>query len=62
MTIQELTLYETPKITEFISIKWIQNLIAIYVAKKVLRKVKRYNSRLKMKEFVEFYSKKDLTT
>lgn len=42
---EELALYETPMIAEFISNHLLQNTIAKYIAWKVNRKVKRMNLR-----------------
>jgi hypothetical protein len=44
--------YELPSITEKVSIGWLQNVIAKYTARRVNRKIKRYNLRQERKEFV----------
>ena len=49
----DLVLYETPAIAKYISIGWIQNILAKYVAKKVNRKVKRYEDTIKTKEYLK---------
>ncbi len=57
MDTNKLLLYEAPWITEFISINWVQNLVARYIAYKVNRKVKRYNFRIDRQEFFEKLNK-----
>lgn len=45
MTPEELIKYELPNIAEFVSINWLQNIIAWYYGKKVSRKWERYKLR-----------------
>lgn len=49
MNKEELLVYEMPAIAEFVSIGWMQTIIAKYVAWKVNRKVERYNYRARRK-------------
>lgn len=50
---KDLLEYESPSISEFISIGWMQELIARYLAWKINRKWKRYEYRLARKEYIE---------
>lgn len=43
---ESLLLYEAPAITEFISIGWMQTLLAKWLAWKVSRKIDRWNKRI----------------
>lgn len=54
---EELVIYEAPTITEFISIDWVQNLMAKYIAWTVTRKYNRYEQRLKRRELLELSHK-----
>lgn len=48
MSIKELLLYEMPTIGEYISIKWIQDIIARYLAWNTQRKYDRYLRRKRL--------------
>ena len=48
---EELILYESPTIAEFISLDWLQEIIAKYLAWKINRKWARYQYRLARHEF-----------
>lgn len=48
---EELLEYEMPTIGEFISIKWVQELVARYLAWKINRKWRRYIYRLERTKF-----------
>jgi len=50
---EDLLWYEAPAITEKISIDWIQNIMARYIAWKINRKWERYQKRLKRALFLE---------
>lgn len=50
--IDDLLTYEAPSIGEWISIDWIQNIIARYLARKINRKIKRYNARIKREQYI----------
>lgn len=52
MDTEKLLKYELPSWVEFISIDWMQTVIARYYAWKVGRKIKRYNLRLKREAFI----------
>lgn len=48
---EELIKYELPTIAEFVSIGWLQNIIAWYYAKKINRKWARYQKRIARDEW-----------
>lgn len=48
LNLEDLILYETPTICEFIPFNFIQHLFSIYIANKVNKKNKRYEYRLKL--------------
>lgn len=50
---KNLVLYEMPKIAQFISNDYLQEVLAKYLILKVDRKLKRYREYLRLKEFVE---------
>lgn len=52
MKVRELLEYDTPAIAEYISWRWLQNIMARYVAWKIKRKIKLYNFRQKRKEYL----------
>lgn len=52
MTKEELLEYEMPSIAEYVSIGWLQTILARYTAKTVNRKVARWNRRQERKEFI----------
>jgi len=52
---KELIIYEMPSIAEFISIGWIQTIVAKYVAWKVNRKMARYAGRLIREQFINSF-------
>lgn len=49
---EELIKYEMPIIAEFISIGWLQTLLAWYIGNKVNRKLRRYSKRLAREAFL----------
>ena len=53
MTPQELIKYELPSYTEYVSIGWLQNIIARYYCKKVNKKYARYKMRLQREKFIK---------
>ena len=53
---KELIKYELPSMAEFISIKWLQNIIGWYYGKMINRKLKRYNKRLQRDEFLKRFN------
>jgi hypothetical protein len=53
MTPEELIKYELPSFAEFISIGWMQTILGWYYGRKVRRKIRRYNKRLKREEFIK---------
>jgi len=55
---RELVIYESPLIAEFISIGWIQNIVAYFIARKVSRKMRRYNKRKAREAFFNNFNKK----
>ena len=54
----DLGMYEAPSIAENISIGWMQELMARYIAWKVNRKWKRYEVRLARNKFFKAYPPK----
>ncbi len=48
-----LVMYEMPNIAEFIPWHWLQKIVASHVAWKVNRKIKRFEKRKNMKEFLK---------
>ena len=54
---EELLKYELPAITEYVSIKWIQTLIARFTAYRVNKKIFRYRMRIKREEFLSLLNK-----
>lgn len=58
---EELLMYEAPSITEYISIPWMQNIVARYIVWKVNRKMRRFKERnLRAKFINESRNKSDL--
>lgn len=55
---EELIVYELPSISEYISIEFLQNMIARYTARKVNRKWSRYEKRKDRELFLSDYEKK----
>lgn len=53
MNTKELFRYETPRISQYISNDFLQDLMARYVAFKVNRKLKRYNEYLRLEKWVK---------
>lgn len=53
MNTNKMIKYEMPWIAEFISINWLQDVVARYVAFKVSRKIKRYNHRIEREKWVK---------
>jgi len=51
--IEDLVRYETPVIAEFISTGWIQDILAKHLARKVSRKIARYNKRIDRDNFLK---------
>jgi hypothetical protein len=51
--IKDLATYEMPTITEFISIGWLQNICASYLAWKVNKKIRRYNKRIERVKYLK---------
>ena len=54
-TKEELLEYEMPTYVEFISIGWMQTVIAWFVAQRVNRKIARWNKRQERKAFIKNY-------
>jgi hypothetical protein len=52
MDANELLRYEAPSWTEYIGFQWGQAIVARYLAKKVNRKLQRYNTRLRREKFI----------
>jgi hypothetical protein len=48
-----LIVYEMPLWYEFISVRWIQNLLARMIAFKINRKLARYNERVERKKWLK---------
>jgi len=57
---EELIKYELPSLAEFVSIGWLQTIIAWYYAKKVNRKFARYEKRLKREDWIKRHFIKEL--
>lgn len=49
----ELLTYEAPFISEYVSIGWIQTILARYLAWKINRKLARYEKRLERVRFIK---------
>lgn len=45
MDTKELLMYEMPAIGEFVPWPWLQEIIAYFLARKITRKLERYNTR-----------------
>jgi hypothetical protein len=52
---QKLLTYECPTISEYISVDWMQTIIARYVAWKVNKKIRRYNKRIERMKFLKYH-------
>jgi hypothetical protein len=52
---EDLTVYEVPSIAEYVSISWMQDIIARYTAWRVNTKWNRYVRRLERQKFIEAY-------
>jgi hypothetical protein len=50
---EDLLIYELPTIAESISFSWGQEIIAKYLARKINRKWKRYEHRLKRAKYLQ---------
>ena len=50
---EELLKYEMPSIAEYISIAWMQKIVARYCAWKINRKWRRYENRQKREKFLK---------
>jgi len=59
LTPRDLIMYEMPLIAEFISINWLQNILAKYTAHKVTKKMARFNKRVDRKELISKFIKDD---
>ena len=53
MNKEELIKYEAPSISEWISFEWGQKIIAKYISWKINRKLRRYNKRVKIEQFLK---------
>lgn len=53
MTKEELLNYEMPTYAEYISWDWLQNIIAKRLARKINRKIKRYNTRVERIKYLK---------
>lgn len=58
MTTEELLEYEMPTWVEFVSIGWMQTIIGRCIARKVNRKIARWNRRQERKMFIKEYLKR----
>jgi hypothetical protein len=56
---EDLLFYEAPTITEFLSFRFLQDVMARYIAWKINRKWRRYEKRLAREEFINKYINKD---
>lgn len=48
MTVKELVKYDMPTYYEFVPFNWMQEILAKRLAKRVCRKIKRYDARVAM--------------
>lgn len=55
MNEEELLKYELPSISEYISIGWMQEIIARLTANRINRKLRRYKKRKEREEFISKY-------
>lgn len=50
---EKLLKYELPSVAEYVSVGWVQEIIAWYTARRINFKVARYNKRIKREVFIK---------
>jgi len=58
--IDDLLTYEMPSIAEYIPFSWGQEIVAWYIARRVNRKMRRYNKRIERENFIKRMNDKTL--